>query len=537
MKRVQKFCAVILIITAAIAAIGLRVPKLAQRPMHTDEAVHAVKFGELLEKGEYRYNPNEYHGPTLNYFTLIPAKLLGINTFKDVDEFTLRIVPVFFGVAMVVMVLLLIKGMGVSAVIAAMILTAVSPAMVFYSRYYIQEMLLVCFTFGAIVCGYRYIKAKSILWALTAGVFFGLMHATKETSIIAFGSMGVAVLLTILTGRREDTSGDVKKIKLLHTAACVLAAAAVSILFYSSFFTNMGGVFDSLRAYTTYFGRAGENQFHIHPWYYYLDILVFWNGSEKLWNEEIIVILAVIGFLAAFNRKLKWPDNSLVRFLAFYTFIMLVVYSAIPYKTPWSMLGFLHGMILLAGVGAAVLIKFAATFWSKVVLVIILTGGGLSLIVQAYLGSFVYYTSPSNPYVYAHPTGDVIAAAHQVEEIAEVNPAGHNMYIEVIFPEGDYWPLPWYLRSFSRVGWWSSVDLNKLPAEVIIASPKVEGDVLRMLYEVQPAGKRELYVPMFEGYMELRPGAEMRGYVAKELWNRLAEHRSKLPQTTTGAPR
>ena len=38
---------------------------------------------------------------------------------------------------------------------------------------------------------------------------------------------------------------------------------------------------------------------------------------------------------------------------------MLVVYSAIPYKTPWCLLGFLHGMILLAGVGAVVLVRSA----------------------------------------------------------------------------------------------------------------------------------------------------------------------------------
>jgi hypothetical protein len=29
--------------------------------------------------------------------------------------------------------------------------------------------------------------------------------------------------------------------------------------------------------------------------------------------------------------------------LAFYTLILLALYSAIPYKTPWCLLGFLHG--------------------------------------------------------------------------------------------------------------------------------------------------------------------------------------------------
>ena len=56
----------------------------------------------------------------------------------------------------------------------------VSPAVFFYSRYYIQEMLLVCFTFGAIVGGYQYARTKALSWALVAGVFVGLMRAVRS---------------------------------------------------------------------------------------------------------------------------------------------------------------------------------------------------------------------------------------------------------------------------------------------------------------------------------------------------------------------
>jgi uncharacterized protein (TIGR03663 family) len=194
---------IFVLILAVIIAAALRLPWLGQRPMHGDEAVQAFKFGELLEKNSYRYNHNDYHGPTLNYFTLIPAWLGGINTFKDLNELTLRIVPVFFGLLLIVMPLLLIDGLGRSATIIAMVMTAISPAYVFYSRYYIHEMLLVCFTFGAIACGWRYMQSKNIMWALLTGIFLGLMHATKETSIIAFGSMLLALLLTLLIQLRQ----------------------------------------------------------------------------------------------------------------------------------------------------------------------------------------------------------------------------------------------------------------------------------------------------------------------------------------------
>ena len=42
----------------------------------------------------------------------------------------------------------------------------------------------------------------------------------------------------------------------------------------------------------------------------------------------------------------------MLRFLGFYTLLMATAYSVIPYKTPWCLLGFLHGMVLLAGIGA-----------------------------------------------------------------------------------------------------------------------------------------------------------------------------------------
>jgi len=58
-----------------VLAAALRLPALDVRPMHTDEAVHAAKFARLLQQGLYEYDPEEYHGPTLNYLTLIPARV------------------------------------------------------------------------------------------------------------------------------------------------------------------------------------------------------------------------------------------------------------------------------------------------------------------------------------------------------------------------------------------------------------------------------------------------------------------------------
>jgi len=523
MKRPKKCC--VLILAATILAIGLRLPRLEQRPMHGDEAVNAVKFGDLLEKGFYRYDRNEFHGPTLNYLTLIPARLSADRKLSDLSEFTLRIVPVFFGVLLVLLLLLLVGGLGRGAAIVAAVLTAVSPAFVFYSRYYIHEMLLVCFTFGVITCGYRYTQSKNIMWALFAGIFLGLMHATKETCIIAFGSMLLALLLTLLIPRRQSTSisNTVKAIKPCHLIAAAATAIIVSALFYSSFLTNPSGVLDSFSAYATYLSRASQSELHIHTWHYYLKMLIYFRVAEgPVWSEALIVLLAGVGFVVAMMRKgIAAVNFHLLTFIAFYAIIMTSVYSVIPYKTPWCLLGFLHGMILLAAVGAVAVIKLAPNVLVKVVISLLLVVGGVHLAWQGYLGSYKYYAVSTNPYVYAHPVPDVVTIAKRVEQVAQVHPDGYEMHIQVICPEHDHWPLPWYLRRFEKgtIDWWDKVADDVPAAPVIIASPSVETALMRKLYELPPPGKKNLYVPLFDSYMELRPQVELRGYVTKELWD------------------
>jgi len=511
-------------LAATIVALALRLPRLRQRPMHGDEAVHAIKFGELLDEGVYTYNPDEYHGPTLNYLTLIPARLSSAEKLTQVSELTLRIVPVFFGVLLVLLILLIGEGLKSGAAVYAAVLTAISPAMVFYSRYYIQEMLLVCFTFGAIVFGYRYTRNKNIAWALLTGMSLGLMHATKETCIIAFGSMFLALLLMLLMRRPKGALIDAAKaIKSSHLITALAAGAIVSALFYSSFLTNPGGILDSVRSYTTYFNRAGGNSIHIHPWYYYLKMLIYSRyGDGPRWTEALIILLAAVGFIAAMTKKgLSCANVHLLRFIGFYTLVLTVLYSVIPYKTPWCMLGFLHGMILLAGVGAVVLVKLMPNVLPRLIILMLLFEGSLHLTWQSYLSNYKFYSDSLNPYVYAHPTIEVFTIVEKIEEYASAHKDGYDIPIDVICREDDYWPLPWYLRSFKKIRWSNEVVNDSPSAPLIIASPDVEAALTNKLYSLTPLEKRQMYLHLFDRpyYVWLRPQVKVLGFVRKDLWD------------------
>ena len=65
MRPPLAFAAAVLLILAV--ALALRLPRLGDRPFHGDEAVHAFKFRDVWERGQYHYDPEEYHGPTLYY--------------------------------------------------------------------------------------------------------------------------------------------------------------------------------------------------------------------------------------------------------------------------------------------------------------------------------------------------------------------------------------------------------------------------------------------------------------------------------------
>jgi uncharacterized protein (TIGR03663 family) len=504
-----------------ILGFALRLPKLTQRPMHTDEAVHAIKFGSLLEENDYLYDPHDYHGPTLNYFTLIPALIVSANKLSEIDETTLRIVPVLVGMFLIFGLYLLNKNLSRSFIFFAGLFTAISPAMVYYSRYYIQEMLLIFFTFGVIVSGFRYVKSRRLVWAICTGVFIGLMHATKETCIIAFGAILLALFLTLTMARQNSTLfNSARKINSWHILTVIFTAFAVSALFYSSFFTNTRGILDSLLSYKTYLQRAGHDTLHIHPWFYYFKLLISSN------TEVIVVLLSGIGLAFAIKRKHYHDDDlDLLRFIAFYTVIMAVIYSIIPYKTPWSMLGFYHGMILLAAFGAKSLLMIKTTRTLHILFILFIGVGANHLFVQSYLSNFLYETDPANPYVYAHTSRDIFKITERVEEIAEVHPNGKNMFIEVICPGDDYWPVPWYLRSFPNVGFYHEVNFDAPAAPVVIASPDVEPDLLKKLYELPPPGQKNLYLPLLKSYTELRPHIEIRGYVVKDLMDRYLQNK------------
>ena len=536
------------LLLVALGAMTLRVPHLAERPMHNDEAVNAIKLQALWEAGTYRYDPQEYHGPVLYYATLPVIWLSGAKDFAHLTEQTLRLVPVLFGAGLILLLWLMADGLGRAGAIFAGILTALSPAMVFYSRYFIHEMLLVFFTMLLLAAGWRYVQTRRMGWAVLGGAAVGFMHATKETFVIPLAAMAGAAVLTIAwTVWRERSSGGSPAAlnagmsqagskpglrpqesetstvspalpgwrghlagvcNWKHGLAALLVGGLVSVLFFSSLFTNPSGPLQSVRAFSTYLHRAQGGSAHLHPWHFYLErLLWFHQGRGPVWTEAAILVLAVIGFIAALrNGKLAHGHGSLICFLGFYTALLAGAASLIPYKTPWCLLGFWHGTILLAGVGVVVLLHWPKRRWLQAAVSAMLVCAAAHLLWQAWQTSFPLSADARNPYSYSPTSPDILELVEKIQALAKVHPQGEAMPVKVLAPDNDYWPLPWYLRQLTQMDWH-----DLLPsAPVVLVGAK------------RPAGLEEKLANthLMTGIFSLRAHVFFELYVEADLWDR-----------------
>lgn len=502
-------------------ALGLRIPQLNLRPMHNDEAVNAVKFGSLWEGGGYRYDFNEHHGPSLYYATFAYSKLTGAPGINDFADGRLRAVTVVFGLGLLILLPLLTDGLGKRATLCAGLFTAVSPAMVFYSRYFIHEMLLVFGALLALGAAWRYWRSRKAGWALLAGLGFGVMHTTKETFVISLIAAGCALAVNQAWNRYLDASGvneRAPRLNYFHLAAGLGVWVLVAVLLFSSFMSNGAGLLDSIRTYGPWLKRAEGASPHIHPWYFYLHRLLFFHVLKgPVWTEAVIVILACIGAAAGFMRKhLGGANASLVRFLALYTAALVVGYALISYKTPWCLLNFWQSAILLAGVGVAVLFDRFPRALPRLGLTLALLLAGGHLVWQSIQTNTRFAANPCNPYVYAQTLPDIHRLLTKVNALMEVSPEGNSTRINVMAPDHDYWPLPWYLRRFTRVGWFDQVPLDPY-APVMIVAGRFQ------------AGLDEKKTHVMNEYIHLRPQMTLELYIELELWKAyLAKHPPRI---------
>jgi uncharacterized protein (TIGR03663 family) len=498
----------------------LRLYQLSLVPLHHDEGVNGNFLVTLVREGKYIYNPENYHGPTLYFFSaVIPwlARFFGGKVFGEIyglTTFNIRLITSAFGVGTIGLALLLRKRIGTIGALSAAGLIAISPGAVYLSRYFIHESLFVFFTLGIVVGALKFYDTGRGSYLILASISAALMVATKETWVINGPVLLIALVTTtiyfwlrdLVNGKQNGSSTGERMRQIvdrfggpvpLATVALVAFAVfvLVNVLFYSSFFTNYPkGVRDSLQALSLWRQRTHE---HAHPWYQY----VYWLLKE----EGVVMVLAGLGALIAVWRA----DNRLAVFLSLWSFGLLAAYSLVGYKTPWISLNFIVPLALTSGYTLEVGYQKLREFGHPLVIVplAVLIGGFCGY--QMYQLNFVHYDDDKYPYVYAHTRREMLELVDQVEKIAKRMGTGTDTGIALVSP--DYWPLPWYLRDYKKVGYYQQIVPTNEP--LIIGSIAQE-EQLKTTY-----GDRYVMVPSKadNGAYPLRPGVDLLLYVRKDV--------------------
>ncbi len=508
------------IVVILVGAAVLRLYDLDLVPLHHDEGVNGNFLVRLVREGYYKYDPENYHGPTLYYFSaVIPwiAKLLFGAAARDkygLTTFTVRLIPVVFGLATIGLIFLLRRRLGTMATLAAGLMLAVSPGAVYLSRYFIHETLFVFFTLGIVVALVHFYDNRSPAYLIPAGACLALLFATKETSIISIAVLLIALGLTIiymwLTGksssRRETLSGHVNEVfREMGGTGNILGSFALGLfvflvlylIFYTSFFTNYKGLNDSLRTFAVWTKTGSKD--HVQAPIMYLR----WLGRQEL-------SLLILGTLGAAYVVLK-PKNFLALFCALWSFGLIAAYSLIPYKTPWLVLNFIIPLSLISGYVIQKIYDIdegeLRSLGGALVAGALTVALGLATYQSIDL-NFVNYDNddPKYVYVYAHTTRGALELVDQVEQIAKER-GGAQMGITIVSP--DYWPLPWYFRNFDRVGYFGKMAASSEP--IIIAREDQKStmdDDFSALYRQVPSKQPN-------GTYELRPGVKLLLYLRR----------------------
>jgi uncharacterized protein (TIGR03663 family) len=179
-------CGVVTLLAAAI-----RFYDLGLKPLHHDEGVNGFFLTNLFRDGIYKYDPANYHGPTLYYIALAFAKVFGLETIP------VRSSVAIFGVLTVILVFFLRRSIGRVGSLFAGLMIALSPGMVFISRYFIHEVFFVFLSLGIVVAVLFFIEKQragpfAIAW-MTLILLVCFLPSTITLSAVLGGESSTAV--------------------------------------------------------------------------------------------------------------------------------------------------------------------------------------------------------------------------------------------------------------------------------------------------------------------------------------------------------
>jgi uncharacterized protein (TIGR03663 family) len=512
-------------------ALLVRLFDLGDRVFHHDESVHASFTLKILKGELYTYDP-AYHGPFLFHTTAAVFHYLGIN------DTTARLIPVFFGVATIPLLFLLKRELGKRGVLWTAFFLSFSPSMVYFSRFFRNDLIIVFCTLAIVVGITRYLEnrhsLKRIPYLILAASSLGIALSSKENAYLIslmFGAYsGLYFLYRFYSDWKAEKAGLIKTLRLKTRAVLpflpeILISIALCIFimmfFYTNYFRNSDTLFSVVERAFSHWMEMHKIQRLGGPFYYYIPILFVY--------ESPIVLFGIAGIVYFLKKKEK--NSSFFLFISYWAVASLLLYSYLQEKVPWLVVHIVLPFGLLAG-------GFLGDFFSHVPEkkqiekesteenellesykkpasgmdapeVRTLIKGILALTLIIFLFQCVsvnFYRSMEDSELMTHTqaTPDIRMLMQKIDGFSH---GPDTLKIYVVDPDNLYWPLPWYLRDYQKASY-----SRKPPSNT-----EYEAIIVPASYDMYREISKEEYA-LYN--FSLRPGKEFALYYDKKLEKR-----------------
>ncbi|MBM4430384.1 MAG: TIGR03663 family protein, partial [Chloroflexi bacterium] len=383
----------VFLLLIVFAVLFTRFWDLGNRSYGHDESIHAWEAWKLATGQGYRHDP-VYHGPFGYHVVAFVFTLLGIN------DVTARIAPALFGVALVLLVLLLRRWLGRPGTLLAMFLLTISPTMMYRSRYFRHDIWLLVASLLMVIGFFHYLEERKERWLYIIAGALAVGMASKAISFMygaIFGSFWVIYLLVEWVQTRRSLKElpafdivlllatlalplftpvvvealganplDYSQAGMTRSTVIVLGLLAISagigwwwnrkvwlvsagiyyaifILFYTTLFTNARGLATGMVGMLGYWLSQQEVARGGQPWYYFYVLNLVYEFLPSL-----LTGLGAVYLLLGSRRKAEKTatkqardsqglrDKVFVAFLMYWTVTTFLIWTWAAEKMPWQ---------------------------------------------------------------------------------------------------------------------------------------------------------------------------------------------------------
>ncbi|WP_254278984.1 flippase activity-associated protein Agl23 [Haloarcula marina] len=175
--RTDDHATVKLVVGITLFALALRLIGLGQRVAHFDEGRVAYWAWHFGDTGSFAYR-YIIHGPFIQHVDRWVFALLGTS------DFAMRLPVALVGGLMPLTALLLRRHLRRSEVVAAALILAVNPVLLYYSRFMRSDILVAAFMFAAFGFFVRFYDTRLPRYLYAAAAFMALGFASKENALV-----------------------------------------------------------------------------------------------------------------------------------------------------------------------------------------------------------------------------------------------------------------------------------------------------------------------------------------------------------------